>query len=492
LEPPRKVAVPITVGVAAAAAVVGFSLWSASRQAGSAPRGSVLVVPFDVAEGVDRRQGAAFSTDLKAELANVPGVRVVAQTTGGGFQGRPSDLHEIRRQLNAGAVLSGSIGLASEGQMQIDASLTDSGSGYVLWSHRYEAAPKDLPRVEQTIVLAGVQALQVQLAPPGVRAIEKRHSQNPEAYQAYLLGEYFAGTRDTGALTQAINYFRRAIELDPRYALAQAGLARAYTIVATRGILPPQEAHRRSEEAADRAMALDPDLPEALLVKGSNAQRVFWDWDAAERYLRRCTQLAPGLGIAHQWLAGLLCMRGRHAEAIAEGALARDVDPLSPSVASSYAMLLYRARRYNEAVAELEWVVKREPAFFNAQELLAEVYDQMGRPAEAVALIERIAAAGRPSYALAELGYHYAHAGRIEEARQIASELEIRYAHGGAEATQVASVYMGLNDRDAACAWLTRGLPTRDADLTALKVDPMFDVLRESACFRYLMETLRL
>jgi len=492
LEPPRRLALPVTVGVASAAAVVGFSLWSASREAGSAPRGSVLVVPFEVAGGVERRQGAAFSADLKAELANVPGVRVVAQATGGGFQGRRSDLHEIRRQLKAGAVLSGSIEPAPGGQMQIDASLTDSGSGYVLWSHRFEAAPKDLPRVEQTIVLAGVQALQVELAPPGVRAIEKRHSQNPEAYQAYLLGEYCAGTRDTGALTQAIAYYRRAIELDPHYALAEAGLAQAYTIVATRGILPPQEAHRLSEEAADRAMASDPDLPEALLVKGSNAQRVFWDWDAAERYLRRCTQLAPGLGIAHQWLAGLLSILGRHADAIAEGSLAHDLDPLSPTVASSYAMLLYRARRYKEARAELEWVVKREPAFLNAQVLLAEVCDQMGRPAEAVALVEKAAAAGRASYALADLGYHYARAGRIDDAHRVASELETRYAQGAAMASEVASVYVGLNDPGAACSWLTRGLPAREVNLTVIKVDPAFDALRGSACFRDLMEALRL
>jgi serine/threonine-protein kinase len=490
LQPSRK-PIAVALGLAALGAAAGLAMWGTSARVEPILRASVVVVPFEVAGGVEPRQGAAFSSDLTAELSEVPGVRVVAQTTTGTFKRGSGELRRIRQDLKAGSVLSGSIA-PDNGQLQINASLMDSGTGSVLWSHRYEAAAGDLPRVEQTIALASVQALQVEMAPASVRAVAKRHSQNPEAYQAYLLGEYCVGLRTTPGLTQAITYFKRAIELDPRYALAQAGLARAYTMIATRGVQPAAEAYRLSEEAADRALAIDPDLPEALLVKGSNSQRVLWDWETAERYLRRCTQLAPGLGVAHQWLAGLLCIRGRHAEAIAEGALARDLDPLSPAVASSYAMLFYRARRYQEARAELEWITKREPAFANAQVLLAEVYDQMGRPGDAAALVERIAAAGPASYVQAELGYHYARANRGEEARRIATDLETRYAQGEALASEVATVYLGLHDLDQACTWLNKALPAREEDLTVLKVDPLFDPLKGGACYNDLLETLRL
>ena len=323
--------------------------------------------------------------------------------------------------------------------------------------------------------------------------IQNRHSEIFPAYQAYSFGLYCLGRRNTQDLEQAIDSFRKAISLDPNYALAHAGLGAAFNLIASRGTMAREEAFRLSDEAANQALALAPDLPEALLVKGSNLQYGYWDWDGAERYYRRCAKIAPGSSTAHHWLAGLLSIRGRHSEALAEAAQARELDPLSPSINASFGTFLYRARRYEEAAAQLEWIVKRDPPFMNAKLLLADIYSQTGRPAQAIPLAETVVAAdGRASYALAELGYHYARAGRLQEARQILAELESRFGQGDGRASEIAFVYLGLSESDSACDWLMRGLPLRDAGLMDLKVDPAYDTLRVYPRFRNLIEMVGL
>jgi eukaryotic-like serine/threonine-protein kinase len=454
--------------------------------------GSVVVIPFVVNGGVEQWQADALSDDLAAELAAVPGVRVVAQSTARQWAGKAKDAPELRRQLKVASVLSGSIGGAG-GQMRVAIQLVDSGTGYLLWSRSYEGSPKDLPHMEETIVLASVAALQVRMPPLQVNTIRNRHSQVFAAYQAYSLGEYCVARRSTQGLQQAIASYRQAIAQDPNYALAYAGLAAAYNMIASRGVMRREEAFRLSDRALGQALALTPDLPEALLVKGSNRQLDSWDWDEAERAFRRCTQLAPGMSIGHQWLAGLLSLRARHAEALAEASQARDLDPLSPAANASYGTLLYRAHRYADAVAQLEWLVKREPAFLNAKLLLAEVYSQLGRHQEAIELAESVAAAdGRASYALADLGHHYARGGRTDQAGRIAAELESRVAQGGARPSDVAAVYNGMADFEKTCEWLERGLPLHDAGLTVVKADPAYDAMRGFSRFSSLVDTLRL
>jgi serine/threonine-protein kinase len=492
LSPRRKVS---TIGTFSIALIMaGTAVWWSKMRDPVTPvtSGSVLVVPFELNGTMDKWQVDSFSDDLTSELAAVPGVRVVAQSTAREWAGKAKNYAEIRRHLHAASVLSGSIQSIS-GATRVAIQLVDSSSGYLLWSHDFDTVPRDLPHVEETIVLASVQALHASLPAFQVDNIRARHSQVYEAYQAYSFGQFCAARRNTQDLEQAIKSFSKATETDPGYALAYAGLAGAYSMIASRGTMPHAEALRLSDAAVTEALELEPDLPEALLVKGLNLQDDNWDWDGAERYFRRCIEVAPNLSIAHQWLAGLLSIRGRHAEALAEASLARNLDPLSPAVNASYGTFLYRARRYAEAIDQLEWVVKREPTFSNAKLLLADVYSQVGRPQDAIPLAEAVVAdEGRASYALAELGYLYGRAGRLEEARTIASELEMRFAEGDARPSEVASVYYGQGMPILAFDWLERGLPLRDAGLTVLKSDPSYDGLRVFPRYYSLISTLKL
>ncbi|MGC4052794.1 MAG: protein kinase [Paludibaculum sp.] len=476
----------------AAAVTLTAGMWLNEWRGGGNTGGPLVVLPFARAGDAEAWQAEALSDDLSSELGSVPGVRVIASSTAHRLEGDVADPAALRREFHVATVLSGSV-TGAGGHLRIGVQLVDAGSGLLLWSHAFDATAQDLPHVEETIVLASVNAMRLRLPAPQVNKIRNRHSQVFAAYRAYSLGEYWMNRRTTPSLQEAIRNFDEATKQDASYALAYARLATAYNLISSRGAMPREEAFRRSGEAVRKALDLGPDLPEALLIEGSNLQMNAWDWDGAERSFRRCAELAPGLSMAHQWLAGLLSARGRHAEAIAAATQARDLDPLSAPVAVAYGALLFRAGRTSEALSQLEWVVKSEPAFLNAKLLLAEVYSYVERNPEAIQLLEAAAAAdGRASYILGDLGHHLARAGRTDEARAIARELEERFATGGARASEIAEIYNGLGEADQACEWLERGVLLRDVGVTAIKVDPAWQSLREFPRFRSLVEKLKL
>jgi serine/threonine-protein kinase len=344
--------------------------------------------------------------------------------------------------------------------------------------------------VEETVVLASVGSLQIKLPPAQLRAAEQRHSRNPEAYQAYLLGHHFASRRNTADLQKAIELFQSAVAKDPQYALAWAGLGEAYEILAFRGLIPPAAAFQSSAEAVDRALAVDPNLSEAWVARGRQRQW-FWKWDEAEAALHRAVSLAPGLADAHYRLAGVLSDRGRHDEALRECEAALQLDPLSPSINNAYGAYLFRARRYGVAIERLEAVVRQQPAFINAKLILADVYQTVGRTHEAVTLAQAaVTATNAASFALADLGQDYGRAGERQKALDIASELEVRYVRGDAIASEIAQVYTGLGEVDRAIAWLEKGLATHDEEMPVLKSSPVYDGLRGDPRFAALLEKI--
>ncbi|MBS1984814.1 MAG: tetratricopeptide repeat protein [Bdellovibrionales bacterium] len=492
LDPPLRRNTRLAALVAAL--LTGAIAWGVSvrRGADSATEDPLIVVPFARTGNAEAWQAEALTDDLAAEFAGIPGMHVIASSTAKRLRDIGTVPADLRRQFRIGTVLSGSIDGAA-GRLRIGVQLVDARTGYLMWSHTYEGVGENLPHVEETIVLASVRAMHLNVAPPQVSQIRNRHSEVFAAYRAYSLGQYWMNRRNTQGLQEAIRNFKEAVREDPNYALAFAQLGAAYNLIASRGVMPREDAFRQSNSALTKALALAPDLPEALLIKGSNLQIDNWDWDQAERCFRRSLELAPGLSTAHHWLAGLLSARGRHDEAIAEITQARDIDPLSAPVASSYGALLFRAGRVDEAQRQLEWVVKREPAFLNAKLLLADVESYVGQHQKAIELLQAaVAVEGRATYILGDLGHHLASAGRVDEARAIIRELEARFEGGEGRPSEIAEIYHGLGDSDQACAWLERGIPLRDAGVTVLKVDPTWQSLREFPRFRSLVERLKL
>jgi tetratricopeptide (TPR) repeat protein len=243
--------------------------------------------------------------------------------------------------------------------------------------------------------------------------------------------------------------------------------------------MPAADAFRLADQLGHKALDIDEQVPEAHLAIAGVGQDFSWEWQDAERHFHRAGVLDSGSSETRIRLASFLSLLCRFDESLMESRAAVDMDPLSIHVASAYATHLYRARQFPAAIDRLEWVLRREPAYINAQLRLCDCYSVTGRPVEAVSLardvVDRTARAG---YALGSLGECLGLAGKRDEALAIAGELERLYAQQKSAPAYVAYVYRGLRDFDAAFAWLQRGLAEHDTEITALKSDPMNDVIR--------------
>lgn len=470
----------------------GFGRWYQLRQAAEAPLpGSVLVASFDAPDDQSRTRLAGFREDLMADLAAVPGIRVIALSDGRIITPSVRSLAALRRDFRAATVLTGSIGPdpdAPADQFRVTFSLIDTGSGAYLWKGAQAARIEDLLHIKESVLLGSVRSMHIQLAGSQLEAIEARLPDDSDTYADYLQGSYFLSRRGTDDLQRAIQDFRNVTEKDPQFAMAWARLGQAYNLIANRSVIPATTALKTAEDCATKALALDPNLAEGWLLLGINAHHARWAWDEAEKDFRRGVSLAPGLALGHHWLAGLLSERGHHQDAIREAGIALQLDPLSRSVNNAYWAYRGRARDYDDAIRYYESLLRQQPTYYSAMLGLADVYGWKGHMKEASVLAETVAdhdltADGRRKpYALAELGYFYGRNGAPDKAKAILTELEQR----GALPTEIAQVYHGLSMYDETISWLWRGVAAHDEELRVIGISPTYDDLRSNPAFEAL------
>lgn len=331
---------------------------------------------------------------------------------------------------------------------------------------------------------------------PAPRA-ESRHrpprgTESVAAFESYLRGRHFWNKRNEQGLTKSLEHFQRAIDLDPAYAQAYAGLADAYNVLANYhfGPLPAEECARRAKWAAARALEIDDTLAEAHASLALINSYLEADAEAAERAYRRSIELNPDYATAHHWYSDFLAFRGRHEEALAEILRAAELDPLSPIISTTLAERLYYARRYEEAVGQLRRTLDLEPDFIQARFFLGLAYEQQGLYAEAIRELARARelSAGKTAPIVAALGHAYAASGRRREARRVLDELMSRE---GVAPYEVAIIFSSLGERSHAFEWLHKahGKPQGRAMLrTLLRADPRLDRLRSDPQFRNLLD----
>ena len=323
----------------------------------------------------------------------------------------------------------------------------------------------------------------------GVRRARRHTTEVFEAHEAYLRGRYFWNKRNAEAVEKSVEHFRRAIDLDPAYAAAYAGLADAYSVLGgyRYGSLPADECFRRARAAALKAVEVDDELSEAhaslALVKAYQER----DAEGAEREFRRAVELNPSYATAHHWYSDFLAATGRADEALVEAERAATLDPLSPIISTTVGERLYFARDYERAAERLRRTLELDPDFIPARFILGLVYVRQGRRAEAVAVLKRARelAGGGDARVAAALGQAYALTGRRSEARRLLDELSA----AGVEVapSDVALVHASLGEREQARAWLSKA---RDKARTSpeaanmLRADPRLDALRADPQFR--------
>jgi len=400
------------------------------------------------------------------------------------FKDKEQDINEIAEKLNVNTVLRGSIQKAGN-RLRITAQLINVADGTLLWSEQYNREFNDLFSIQDEISFAIADKLKVNLLGEERQGLKKHYTEKIEAYNFYLKGRYFWNKRTGDSLKMSIKYFEQAIEVDPGYALAYAGLADCYIILPFYGGWLPQEAYLKALSAALKALELDSRLAEAHNSLAAIKLWYEWDWDEADSEFKRAIELNAGLAIAHHWRAELLKCIGRIDDAITEIRIALELDPISLIINTNFGMYLYFARRYDEAIKQFRKTLEIDPEFIIAHNGIGYAYLQKGMYKQAVEIFKKTEHPGLV-HALMALG-------NKDEALAVLEDLKEKSSHQYVDPYTFAIIYAGLGEIDMTFKSLDRAYQERSLSLVDyVYVTPLFDSIRSDPRFKSLMKKLNL
>jgi serine/threonine protein kinase/Flp pilus assembly protein TadD len=456
------------------------------------PIDSLAVMPF-VNVGADPNTeylSDGITENLINSLSQLPKLRVVPRGRVFRYKGRETDTEKIGRELNVRAVLTGRVVQRGD-SLNVQTELVDVAADSQLWGQQYNRKFFEIIPVQEEIAKEVSEKLRLRPTGEEQKRLTKRYPESPEAHQLYLKGRYLWNRRTGETLQRAAEYFQQAIDKDPGYALAWAGLADCYAVYGFYGVLSPREAAPKAKEAASRALTLDETLCEPHAAIGYVKDRYDWDWPGAEREFKRAIELNPNYATAHYWYANVLDNQGRFDEAIREAKRAQEADPLSLVASAVAGQTFYFARRNDQAIEQLRKALELDPNFPLTHWWLGMFYEQAGRYVEAVAEGQKALSLsrGEPGV-LGTLGHAYAASGKRAESQKVLAELRDLSKRRYVAPLNVALVYAGLGDKAQALEWLERAYEDHSDRLTWIKYWPLFDSLRAEPRFEDLLRRM--
>ena len=494
-QPPRSRAFrPLlwAAGVAALAALAAAVLW---LRPGARTIDSVAVLPFVNAGGDPNAEylSDGITESLIDSVSRIPGIKVISRASAFHYKGKDVGARIVGRELGVRAVLTGQVVQRGDA-LSIRAELVDARDETHLWGEQYNRRLSDILAVQEEIARDISGKLRQRLTGEEKKRLAKRYTENAEAYALYLKGRYDWNKRTGEDIQKAIGYFRQAIDKDPTYALAYAGLADSYAILFYYAGLPPSETFLMAKAAASKALEIDDTLAQAHATLAFVHENFDWDFSAAGKEYRRAIELDPKYPTAHHWYSLYLSGIGRHEQAIAEAERVYKLDPLSPIISNLRAAAFYSARQYDRAIEAARKTLELDKGFSPAHFSLGCALEQKKMYPEAIAALEEaVRLSGRRIRADADLGHAYAVSGRREEAMRMIEELKARSERGYDPVADIALVYAGLGQNDEAMRWLEKAYQARSAwliRLAPLKVDPRWDALRSDARFQDLLRRI--
>jgi TolB-like protein/Tfp pilus assembly protein PilF len=468
----------------------GISLFKGRQEA----MDSIAVLPLENLSGDPEQEyfSDGMTDALISNLAKIGGLKVISRTSVMQYKGRKKSLPDIARELNVEAVVEGSV-LSSGQRVRVTAQLIEAKTDRHIWNNSYERDFRDILALQNEIAKAIAQEIQVKLTPQEEERLAAANQVRPEAYQAYLKGRFFWNKRSEEGLNKAIDYFKEAIEKDPDFSLSYAGLADSYSILPQYSPVASNEAYLKAKEAALKALEIDPALAEAHASLALIINDYDLDFESAEREFKRAIKLNPGYATAHHRYAFLLIYQGRHDESIQEIKLARDLDPLSLIINANAGFMLYLSGRYDEALAQYKNAIEIDPNFAELHWYIGMAYEQKGMLEEAEKEFNRaISLSGGFTKYIIALAHVYALAGKRDEALKAIDELKELSEREYVSPYLMASTYDALGEKDKAFEWLEKASETNDIWLSYLKVDPLFQKIRQDPKFKVLLEKVGL
>jgi TolB-like protein/Tfp pilus assembly protein PilF len=455
---------------------------------------SLAVLPLKNLSGDPEQEYFAdgMTEALISELAKIGALKVISRTSAMQYKGATKPMPQIARELGVSALIEGSV--VREGdQIRITVQMIHGPTDEHLWAETYQREMRGVLALQSEVARAIAREIRVVVTPEEETRLAAARPVNPEAHELYLRGRYHWTKRSEEGLSRAIQFFQQAIDIDPAYARAHAGLADVYVVQPMLGFAPPLEGFPRGRAAAIKALELDEHLAEAYATLGHIKSVYDRDWSGAEQDHKRALELNPNYATAHYWYGMLLSAWGRHEGAIAELEIAVKLDPLAPIISAMLGKVLYHARRYDEAAQQLRKTVDMHPDFYPAHLGLGWTYAQMGMHPEALAAVEKAKAEGLPEVypEYGYVGWIYARAGRQDEAQRVLDRLRERSSVRYIDPGGIALIHIGLGQNEQAITWLERAYEHRGSlVILRLKVHPVFDPLREDPRFQDLLRRM--
>ena len=455
---------------------------------------SIAVLPL---QNVSGNPDSDYLSDGLAEsliyrLSQLPNLKVSSASSVMRYKGQAFDAKKIAGELGVQAVLSGRLTQRGD-NLSISVELIDASTNNTLWGEQYDRKMSDLLATQREIASTIADKLQLRLSGSSQRGITKRYTDNNDAYQNYLRGRHYWNKRTKEGLDQSIVFFQKAIDLDPKFALAYVGVGDAYLVMPSYAYMHPGEAIPRAIAASRRALEIDPDLAEAHSTYGS-ALTFEHRWADAEAELKRSVELDPNSAQSHfRYAIEYLAPVGRIDEAIAEINRSLELEPLSMPIGANLSGMYLYARKNDAALEQALKVNALDPGHATASFWLGWSYIANGKYSEAIDLCEKVLPSQPENQDLLQiLGFAQAKAGRPAETERIIAKFAEMERRRYVVPYRVATLYAVLGKKDKAFAELERSYDARDWDFNRLKIDPFVDSLRGDPRFEKLLERLNL
>jgi DNA-binding winged helix-turn-helix (wHTH) protein/TolB-like protein/Flp pilus assembly protein TadD len=471
------------------ASLTFFIYRSKTKEATNPPQiTSIAVLPFKplVTEARDESLEMGMADSLIAALGNLNGITVRPISAVRKYTGLDQDALTAGREQRVDAVVEGNIQKTND-EIRVTVRLLRVTDGVQLWSDKFDQKSTDIFLIQDSISQRVAATLANKLSGSERQLLTKHSTQDPAAYQLYLKGRYFLNKSTEQDFRKAIEYFQSALEKDPNYAAAYAGVADAYAQLGSFGLLEMKQSYERAREAIARALERDDKLAEAHASLGYILTNYYWNWPEAESQFKQAIELNPNYAMAHNWYSQYLGFMGRPEEAFRESKRAQEIDPLSPWTNSGFISFL--ARRYDEAIAESQKALELDPQFAAAHMVIGLSYVQKNNYERAIAELQK--AQDNPD-SRALLGYAYGVAGKRNEARHLLEQLQHVAKEEYVSPFPVAATYVGLGETDKAFEMLEKAYAERSWAMGMLKVNPIFDPIRSDRRYGELLRRMNL
>ena len=480
--------VALVIVFAVVVAVIGY-FFSRSKKITTIE--SIAVMPFVNESGnADLEYLSDGMTEtLIGSLSQLPNINVKARSSVFRYKGKTTDAKTSGKELSVQALLNGRV-MQRGDQLTLSLELVNADTENVIWSGQYNRKQSELVTLQSEVAHDVSSKLKTKLSGADEQKLAKIYTTDSEAYQLYLKGKFSWNKRTSEALKQAVEFYNKAIEKDPNYALAYSGLAETYVLFSSYDVASARDSMPQAKAAAQRALEIDESLAEAHTALGFYLANYEWNREGAEKEYRRAIELKPNYATAHHWLGADLASVKRFDESLSELRRAEELDPLSRIISTNLADTLVHARRYDEAIAQYKRVLVRDPSFPYAHRTLGWVYGLKGMYPEAIA--ETRTAIELNSVGKGYLGLWLAKSGKRDEAVKLLNEFKQESTRTYVQNYNLALICIGLGDKEEALNYLEKHMLAHAETANLYAIAPELDELRSEPRFKAMLKQMNL